>query len=200
MEISLTLIFHRNPSMEYNLTPHETCSIFVNLSILAEKTLVWPHYEELFMAGSKLQSYETLRVASLSMHISTPFYVTAGENIRDPTFLKAFSLGKIQGVLKRDYSMKCEHVILPSTPNLALKIKDSLKEEDKTWKQVESFFGMPKWFVQPIVAHLLHVGEVRCFIVGGRLVYKVTTTPSEGPDSQWQVTNHEPIRPLHTHV
>lgn len=186
--------------MEYGVTPLETCLIFVNLLLLAKKTMVWPHPEELFMAGSKLQSYENLRISSLSMGISTPFYVTAGENITDPSFLKAFSQGKIQGVLKRDYSMKCQHVILPTSPKPSLTIKKSLMQEENTWKRVQGLFGMPKWFIQPIVAHLLHVGEVRCFIVSGRLVYKVTTTPGEGLDHPWEITDHDLIRPLHTHV
>lgn len=56
--------------------------------------------------------------------------------------------------------MKCEHVILPTTPNPEKrKIKESLRGEVKTWKQVENLFEMPKWFVQPILAYLCHVGE-----------------------------------------
>ena len=71
-----------------------------------------------------------------------PFYLTAGWNIRDPNFLKASSRGKIQGVSKRDFSMKCEHVLLPTTPNPAFMVKESLRAERETWKQVEDFFGM----------------------------------------------------------
>lgn len=200
IEIRLTLIIHRNPSMNYGLTLQDTCMMFVNSLLLAKETTIWPHPEDLFLGGSKLQCYATLQVASLSMGISTPFYVTAGENVRDPTFVKDFADGKIQGVLKRDYSMMCQHVILPASPNATLKIAKSLREEEETWEKVKELFGMPKWFVQPIVAHLLYVGEVRCFIVSGRLVSRITTTPSaKGPDSPLEVTNYTPIRPLHTH-
>jgi hypothetical protein len=187
--------------MGYDVDGSEACIIFSNLVALAKNTLVWPHPEDLFLGGSKMQCYETLRVASLSMEMSTPLYVTVGKKIHDPTFLKNFAGGKVKGVLKRDYSMKSQHVILPTTPNLSSKIKKALKEEEKTWKGVEGFFGRPKWLLQPIVAHLLHVGEVRCFIVSGRLLYKITTTPGGGRlETQCEITNDEPIRPLHTHA
>lgn len=197
IEKRLTLIFYRNPSMKYNVSPDEACSIYLNLTILGKKTTIWPHPEELFLGGSKVQCYETLRVASFSMGISTPLFATAQENIRDPNFLSEFSQGKIQGVLKREYSMKCEHVLLPTTPNLALKMKESLEVEEITWNRVKGLFGTPKWFVQPLVAHLRRVGEVRCFIVSGRLLSKITTTP--GKDDSWDISDYEPIRPLHTH-
>jgi hypothetical protein len=184
--------------MGYGVTPHDTCSIFVNAVLLSKSATVWPDPQELFLGGSKLQCYETLRIASLSMGISTPFCATIDNDIRDPAFIKEFSGGSIKAVIKRDYSMKCEHVLLPSTPNAASKVKECIRIEKETWEQVRGLFGMPVWFVQPIVAHLLHVGEVRCFIGSGRLVYKVITTP--GQDFCWEVTNNDPIiRPLHTH-
>jgi hypothetical protein len=186
--------------MGYGVAPIDACHIFANLVELAKNTLVWPHPEDLFLGGSKLQCYETLRVASLSMKISTPLYVTVGEKIHDSTFIKEFAQGKVQGVLKRDYSMKAQHVILPTAPKLSLKIQKALREEENTWKRVQDMFGRPKWFLQPIVAHLLHIGEVRCFTVGGRLIFKVITTPGRGHDDPIDVTDEEPIRPLHTHA
>ena len=195
--INSKLIIYRNPSMGYDVTPLQACLMYANLSELVTKTTVWPHPEDLFMGGSKVQCYETLRIASLSMGVPTPFYVILGEKISDPTFVKDFAEGRVQGVLKRDYSMKSQHVIFPTTPNTASTIQNALNEEKKTWNTVEELFGRPQWFLQPTVAHLLHVGEVRCFIVGGRLVYKVTTTPIKGGGVH--VTNHEPTRPLHTH-
>ena len=198
IEIKLIPIFHRNPSMGYNLTAEETCLIFVNLKHLAEKTMIWPHSEELFWGGSKIQCYDTLRVASHSMGISTPLHVIA--DIRDKAFVKEFSEGRVNGVLKRDYSMKCEHVILHTDPDSASKIKNSLRKEENTWNPVKAMFGLPRWFIQPTVAQLLHVGEVRCFIVSGRLLSKITTTPGSAKlDTLLEVTDGEPLRPLHTH-
>ena len=95
--------------------------------------------------------------------------------------------------------MKEQHVIFPKTPNTS-SIVEKAREEENTWKQVEGMFGRPQWFLQPVVAQLLYVGEVRCFIVGGWIFYKVTTTPGDGQlDTPCQITNHEPIRPLGSH-
>jgi hypothetical protein len=185
--------------MGYEVEPLDACLIYAHSTELAKKTLLWPHPEELFLGGSKIQVYETLRIASLSMGFPTPIYATLQTDICSSTFIKHFTQGKIQGVLKRDYSMKSQHVILPTHPNISSTIKEALRVEEKTWKGVRDMFGMPKWFIQPIVAHLLHVGEVRCFIVSGRLLYKVTTTPGLQANSPMQVTSHDLIRPLHTH-
>jgi hypothetical protein len=77
IEKRLTLIFYRNPSMKYNVTPEEACCVYLNLTLLGKKTTIWPHPEELFLGGSKVQCYQTLQVASLSMGISTPIFATA---------------------------------------------------------------------------------------------------------------------------
>ena len=47
---------------------------------------------------------------------------------------------------------------------------------------------------QPIVAHLLYVGKVRCFIISGSLTYKVTTTHGDSQESSFEVTSHEFIQ------
>ena len=185
--------------MDYSASPEECLKMFFKLLILRKSTTLWPDPEELLMAGSKIQCYETLRVASLSMGISTPILAMAEEKVRDERFLEEFSKGKYKGVLKRDYSMMCEHVILPNDPATSRKMKKSLDLEEITWKKVSAFFGSPKWFIQPIVVHLREIGEVRCLIVGGRLLSKITTTPGDKVNSLWQITSHEPIRPLHTH-
>lgn len=192
-----TLIYHSSPSMGYDVTPLETCLIYANSVGLSKKTFIWPHPEDLFLGGSKLHVYKTLRDVCHSMKISTPMYVTAVESVQDSTFLNDFANGKVQGVLKREYSMKAQHVVRPTDPNPSSKIKKLLLEEDNTWKRVQDMFGLPKWFLQPFVPHLLFVGEVRCFIVSGKLVYKVTTTPGSGPFLE--VTSYDHIRPLHTH-
>lgn len=158
--------------------------------------MVWPHPEELFIGGSKIEVYDTLRVASLSMGTSTPFFVMAGD--MDKAFLRNLEKGNFQGVLKRDYSMKGDHVITPRMEDPVGVIKRLMKEQERTWKVVEGIFGTPHWFIQPFVAHLVHVGEVRAFVVEGRLLFKVTTTPRE--DGTVWVTDTEPIRPLHTHA
>jgi len=185
--------------MGYKVTPEEACLLFTNLMILSETIMVWPNPAELLMGGSKIQCYETLRVASLMQGTSTPLCALVDKEIGKPSFLKRFSEGRCQGVLKRDFSMKAQHVFLPTTPNLTSKIKKSLSEEEETWKRVDGLFGRPRWFVQPYIPHLLYVGEIRCFFAGCRLVYTITTTPGGELDRPCQVTSEGLIRPIHTH-
>jgi hypothetical protein len=199
LPVFLKIFFQRSSSLEYGVTPIQSVTMFYNLLELGKKTMVWPNSEELFMGGSKIQGYETLRLASQSMGISTPLYVMARDKIHDVEFLKMFAEGKFSGVLKRDYSMKCEHVLTPGDTDLLAKMKKAVEEEEETWKKVEQFFGRPKWFIQPFVAQLKHVGEVRAFIVEGRVLYHITTTP-EASLGNWDMTDHEPLRPLHTHL
>lgn len=165
--------------------------------VLAKQTTVWPHPEELFLSGNKVHGYEILRVASLSLGLSVPMYAMADELVWTQEFQDKLKLGTIQGVLKRDYSMRGDHVI--SIHNL-WKLRQAVKDQRKAWKAVEGFFGQPSWFVQPFLAHLLYVGETRVFIVGGRIIYKISTTQKLGEDEGlWEVTDMPVIRPLHKH-
>jgi hypothetical protein len=169
------------------------------MQTLAKKTTVWPHPEELFLSGSKLQGYETIRVASLSMGISIPMYVVADHLIDTKKFQEKLKNGTFHGVIKREYSMRSEHVVTPLTRNPVDVLKRARSKQRKTWGEVKEFWAEPKWFVQPFVPHLLHVGEVRVVIVGGRIAYKTTTIPKTGEPGGWDVTDKAAIRPIHTH-
>jgi hypothetical protein len=169
------------------------------MQTLAKNTTVWPHPEELFLSGSKVQGYETIRVASLSMDLSVPMYTVADDLIDNPEFQETLKNGSFHGVLKRDYSMRSEHVIVPQTPNPVDILKKATLNQRKTWAKVRDFFGEPKWFVQPFVAHLVYIGEVRVVIVGGRIVYKITMIPVHGEQGGWDVTGNPVIRPIHMH-
>jgi glutathione synthase/RimK-type ligase-like ATP-grasp enzyme len=173
--------------------------LFSNMMTLAEKTTVWPHPEELFMSGNKIQGYETLRVASLSMKLSVPLYVVVDDQVGSKAFQENIRKGLLQGVLKRDYSMRCEHVITPKTEDALARLKHALREEKKNWPMVQEFFGKPRWFLQPFLTQLLEIGEARVFIVGGRIAYKMCTTQKPGVKDEWACTDEPVLRPLHKH-
>lgn len=168
---------------------------------LAQVTTVWPHPEELLISGAKLRDCETIRVASLSMGLSTPMYAIADDLVWSDSFQKKLREGTIQGVLKRDYSMRGDHVITPQTPDRIEKLNLALKTQRTTWGSVKDFFSQPCWFVQPFLAHLLYIGEVRVVIVGGRIAYKMSTTPRLGDEyGEWETTDKPFIRPIHKHT
>jgi hypothetical protein len=171
---------------------------------LAGKTTVWPHPEEIFMNGAKLQCQEILKIASLSMGLSTPMYLVADEGVLSKDFLKEVKEGLFNGVLKRDYSMMSDKVIIVNAgdvlPLESLEnFQSALETQRKNWRSVEGFFPSPGWLIQPFLAHLRYIGEVRLMIVGGRIVYKVTTTPSPGKPGCWEVIDEPLIRPIHLH-
>lgn len=169
------------------------------MQTLAKQTTVWPHPEELLISGNKVQGYETLRIASLSMDLPVPMYAMADELVWSPDFLDKLGKGLVRGVLKRDYSMRGDHVITPQTPDRLLKLKRAMKEQGKTWASVKQFFGQPHWFIQPFLAQLLQIGEVRVVIVGGRIAYKMSTTQKVGDYGGWEACDKPFIRPLHQH-
>lgn len=151
------------------------------------------------MGGSKVQCYETLRIVSLSLGLRVPFHAVLDGDIRKSSFLKRLERGEVEGVVKRDYSMRGELVFTPATVGLMGKVQKVVKEQKETWGTVEGLFEQPCWLVQPFITHLLHVGEVRAFLVEGRLLFKVTTTPHPSEAGCWETTDEPLIRPLDAH-
>ena len=197
--IKSLLILSSSSSINYRTNPPDCVTFLLNMLRFAKTTTVWPHPEELFMAGAKVQGYETLRVASLSMGLSVPMYATANNIIKTQDFLTKLKKNSFNGVLKREFSMRGEHVITPDTKNPANVLQKALAAQEKTWGKVKASLGEPMWFMQPFVAHLLTIGEVRVVIVGGRIAYKMTTTPKSGDPGAWNVSDKATIRPIHTH-
>jgi hypothetical protein len=165
---------------------------------LAETTTVWPHPEELFISGNKVEGYETLRIASLSMNVSVPMYALADNLLHSKSFQDKLRRGLVHGVLKRDYSMRGQHVFSSHTPDLVDKLNMAVKESG-SWASVRDFFGQPHWFIQPFLAQLMEIGEVRVVIVGGRIAYKMCTTPKVGDHGAWIANDNPVIRPVHQH-
>ena len=194
-----SLIFPSSPAAGYETLPLECCRLYSNMKTLSEKTTVWPHPEELFISGNKIQGYETLRMASLSMNLSVPLYVIVDDQLDSKTFQDKVRRGLLKGALKRDYSMRGDHVITPKMEDPLGKLKHAIQEERKTWPIVLEFFGKPRWFIQPFLAQLLQIGEARVVIVGGRIVYKMCTTLRQGVAKEWECTDKPVLRPLHKH-
>ena len=69
---SLLISLSSSPFVEYDTLPHDCMHVFTNMQTLAKNTTVWPHPEELFLSSSKLQGYETIWVALLSMDLAVP--------------------------------------------------------------------------------------------------------------------------------
>ena len=103
-------------------------------------------------------------------------------------------------MLKRDYSMRGDHVILPNTPERLEKLKMAVRDQRSTWSSVREIFGQPCWFIQPFVAHLQHISKVRVVIVGGRIAYNMSTKPKVGDYGGWKTSDKPLIHPIHTYT
>ena len=77
----IVICLSSSPSSEYHISPLDCCTFFSNMQILAKETMVWPHPKELFLSGTKLQGYKTIRVTLLSMDLSVPMYVLVDDVI-----------------------------------------------------------------------------------------------------------------------
>jgi hypothetical protein len=95
--------------------------------------------------------------------------------------------------------MRSEHVIGPHTEDPVENLMHAVEEQKKTWPKVDEFFGQPLWFIQPFLAQLLQIGEVRVVIVGGRMAYTLSTKPRLGVSQGWGVTDKPFLRPVHQH-
>ena len=82
-------------SAGYGVSVKDCCKFYTNIRALAKKTTVWPHPEELLMLGFKLQGYETIQVASLSMGLSVPMYATADKLVWSTQFQRRLQKGII---------------------------------------------------------------------------------------------------------
>jgi hypothetical protein len=126
---------------------------------LTGNTTVWPHPEELLYSGSKVQGYKTIAMASMALGFSSPMYATHSGDPNDVAFLEVLATGTMKGVLKREYSMRGDHVITSATPNAKKVFQDALKAQEETWGEVKYFFGEPIWFVQPRIEPLILCGK-----------------------------------------
>ncbi|KDR67504.1 hypothetical protein GALMADRAFT_216369 [Galerina marginata CBS 339.88] len=173
-------------------------SYFSNIKLLARVTTIWPHPEELYLGGNKVQVYMTLQHASLSLNLSVPMSVLMTEDV-SLSFLKRLEKKEVQAVLKRDWSLRPDKMITPFTADPRAKLLQSNEEESKTWDTVQAWFLKPRWIIQPFIAPLFHVGEVQAFIINGFLFLKITTMPNSTTSDEIDITDMNEIRPLHLH-
>lgn len=166
-----------------------------NFADLAQVTSIWPDPNEMFRMGSKIQCQRDIEMAAKSLNFSMPFSVVCDvvdlENIA-----KDIKQGKRQGVLKRDFSDQALHVIGYFTDSLVKAVKQAIDQTKKDWSPVSEAFGFPSWIFQPMVAHLMHIGEVRSFVAGSSLVMSIVTIPKTKPGNL-DITLVDHILPLH---
>jgi hypothetical protein len=104
--------------------------------------------------------------------------------------------GEMLAVLKRGHSGWSNHLITPNTPHPVDKIKAALDTQRQTWGVSGHGFDQPRWFCQPYMPLLIHLGELRTYLVNGVIYYTVATTPNISDPHLLEMASGKFTRPL----
>lgn len=146
------------------------------MQALSRLITIWPHPTDLLLAGSKLFLDMLITRAMESMgrhHIQLA-------TVDPQDVIQKIVSGDIDAVLKREFSSHTRHVFSKDTRNAILKVQERFDQEELTYSQCPDVFLRPRWFIQPYLAPLVYLGEIRAFLVNGTLFRSVVSTPNEG--------------------
>ena len=155
---------------------------------LMEVTVIFPNPVQLIAQGKKVSACMFMRLAALSLGYKQPMISV----VKKPTYedVKAIISGERDTVLKRENSDSCHHVIRKGK-KVNRRDFEQVLADGLVWEA--SPFGIPKWLEQPYIPDLMHLGEVRTFIVNGLITYMVLSV--FGKDGNWQVETISKVRP-----
>ena len=150
------------------------------MGILAERNTVWPDPRHLWAEGRKLYHTKILTESCSSLGLSYPRALQVVTPNAD--LIREITDRTTEGVLKREFSSQGKHVYTPHTKDAEAKLAHALRTERAAYHEGQTKFSKPAWFLQPYVAPLLFLGEVRVFIVNGTLFCSVMTTPKQADE------------------
>jgi len=149
----------------------------------------------MFIVGQKLLTHQLLIKCAAALDLEHPSLIPVAEE-DVPRVAREIAQGILQGVLKRTQSGWSYHVITPYTPDPLKQIETALKIQKQHWQVPGHQFVPPQWFLQPYLPALIHLGELRTFVVDGALYYTVYTTPTECDPKTLAMTSGKFVRPL----
>lgn len=172
--------FNREAAKDYNgLTSKDVERHWDSLGVLCSKTMMWPDPRDLLMTGSKLYLHTIIARAAQALGHSLPSIVVCP----NPTVNLVQNIldGKVDGVLKREYSSDTKHVFTRHTEDAVKKFQSAIERERECWRwDGRAVCENPKWFIQPYIPSLVYLGELRAFIVNGIIINILSTTPVNG--------------------
>jgi hypothetical protein len=184
----------------FDIEPSEMLDHWDGLLELRKQTLLWPDPEDLFQAGSKLHINALAQAVALSENQIYPICAVADPV---PKVAKDIIDCKINAVLKREWSSSTDHVISRHSDEEHLAAyKDNLAQRKKLDKKLGKMEEhtltslSPRWFLQSYIPPLVHVGELRMFLVNGMILRKVITTPIDGDGTYLDLDAPHVITPL----
>lgn len=170
---------------------------WVNLLLLSLDVPMFPHPQDLLASACKIQRDNDLMISAVTK-TNTPYPKSV--TISNQEDLKAAC--KNRGlVIKRDFSDSTSCTYLPpkdGEPNGRTEKVMAVYEHTKQAYGTIECLPRPAWMAQPYIPSLVEKGELRAFVVGGKLAYAVHTWPSPEPGvySIELVENYTPLNLL----
>lgn len=159
---------------------------------------MFPHPQDLLASACKVQRDNDLMTAAMTV-TKTPYpkslTLTNEQDLR--TACKNMKI-----VIKRDFSDSTTCTFLPAKdgrPNRRMeKALQKYAESEMLYEGIECL-PRPAWLAQPWIPSLVEKGEIRAFVVGGKLLHAVHTWPQRTGDRIYHfelVDNYTPLEQL----
>jgi len=149
-------------------------AMWKGMGILTQRLTIWPDPRHLMAEGCKLYHIKIITESSTSLGYSYPRVMRVTPS---RILIKELQDGTSAAVLKREFSSQGRHVFTPHTRDAEAHLTDQFRKEREAY--ADTTFPNPAWFIQPYVAPLLYLGEIRVFIVNGTLFSTVVTSPKK---------------------
>lgn len=161
------------------------------LMVLKEHTLIWPDPVDLFQQGSKLHLASLAQAVAKSENQLYPICATVAPT---PQLVRDIINGERDGVLKREWGTGASHIYYKNQPARQVEaFKEQIRQRAQMEKKLSKkkphdlLDNSPKWFVQPYIPSLIHIGELRVLIVNGAILGKIVTMPIADPEGELDV-------------
>ncbi len=168
--------------------------LWAGMEVLRRRLMIWPDPRDLMMAGSKVYLNMIISKSSAAMGLPHPRAVRV-DRAEAVDAIRDIVGGKIDAVIKREYSSHGQHVFSKDTKDAEKNFKAAIGEETQVYCS-NLTFPTPMWFIQPYIAPLIFLGEIRAFIVNGVLFKTVVTTPKEGDFHKMDIQDPVVFTPL----
>ena len=165
---------------------------WANLLTLSLTLPMFPHPQDLLSSGCKVQRDGDLTIAAATITRSAYPKSIALPNldaIKDACKNQAL-------VIKRDFSDSTSCTFLPGAANREAEVEAKYRETSLLYEGIKRI-PRPAWMGQPFNRHLAEKGELRAFVIGGRLQYTIhTMLEGDGRFYHAFVDNYTPLHLL----
>jgi hypothetical protein len=163
---------------------------WTNLLALSLQVPMFPHPEDLLASASKIQRDNDLLIAATQV-TNTPFprslTITTGAELQQ-------ACNRPMVVIKREFSDSTSCTFLPSGTQRT-EVYHKFMETQRLYGGITSL-PIPGWIAQPYIDSLAQKGELRAFVVGGKVFHTVHTWPEDDQQSHEMVDNITPLGQL----